>query len=124
MNAQVEKGDHQQDAAEEETVRAEMDAAMVLLMDSELPVQAGGIVALTQLIRRRSPGSLLPPIVFPQTSPDALCDVTALVARLPDLFDILLAQLRNTDSYVFLAAVSALAALADCYATVRDGVCI
>ena len=39
--------------------------------------------------------------------------------RIDEVFDVLVSQLLNTDSYVYLAAVAGLTALADCYAEVR-----
>lgn len=72
----------------------EMATALAEVRDPIIAVRAGGLHRIRRLVRKKLP---------------------AMEPRVNDVFELLLGQLHESDSYVFLGAVAALSTLCDVY---------
>lgn len=75
-------------------VSREMATALAEVRDPIIAVRAGGLHRIRRLVRKKLP---------------------AMEPRVNDVFELLLGQLHESDSYVFLGAVAALSTLCDVY---------
>ena len=87
--------DGKTDDGGEARVMEALATATAYLRDTHTPVQSGGLQLITELLKERHP---------------------ALSSRVDDIMRLMVNQLHNTDTYVFLAAVAGIQALADGYA--------